>query len=159
IDQDKKGIDSKKEAAYQAAMKSAKTAYDTKKYAEAVTHYDEALKIKPNDPAALAGRKVAVAESNKPDPKAEEAKKKEAAYQAEMKEAKAAFDAKQYADAVKHYNAALAQKPNDPAALAGRKAAQDQLNKPDPKAEEAKKKEAAYQAAMKLAKASFDTKK
>jgi tetratricopeptide (TPR) repeat protein len=124
----------KKEAAYLAAMKEARAAADAKKWAEAVRAYDAALKNRPNDKAALEGRKIAQAGLDK----IEDAKKKEAAYQAAMKQAKAAFDAKKYADAAKLYDAALAQKPNDQAALAGKKAAEDaqKPKKPDPNEED-----------------------
>src|SRR5262249_1124187 len=141
----------KKELAYQAAMKEAKTAFDGKKWADAVKHYDEALQNKPGDKAATDGKKAAQTEFNK----TEEANRKEVTYQAAMKEGKAAFDAKRYAEAVKGYNPVLGQKASDPAALAGRKAGQAELNK----VEETKKKEAAYQAAMKEAKTAFDAKK
>src|SRR5262249_11145712 len=145
--------------AYQKWMKAGDDALKGKKYAEAVKAYDSALQNKPGDARAIAGKKQAQkalddGKKPKPDPKGEEAKKREAAYKAWMKQGDDAVKAKKYADAVKAYDNALKNKPGDLPAINAKKAAQKALDdqkktKTDPKGEEAKKREAAYTAWMK----------
>src|SRR5262249_10143274 len=135
-----------------------KTLFDGKKYAEALKAYDAALAQKPGDAAATAGKRAAQAELDKPDPKVEEAKRKEVAYQAAMKQAETLFETKKYAEAVKAYDAALLQKPGDVAAQNGRKAAIDaQTPKVDPNKDKQREEDfklalSAAQAAMKQGK-------
>src|SRR5262249_6697112 len=99
--------------AYQVAMNQADDAMKARKYAEAVEACDEALKHRPGDEAAIAARKNAQAEL------AGEARRKEAAYQTAMKQAEAAMQAEQFAQATREYAEALSNRPNDPDAIRG----------------------------------------
>jgi hypothetical protein len=54
-----------REAAYQKCMMQAQAAMKAKRYADAVKAYDEALKIKPGDSAAIKGKKAAAAAAKK----------------------------------------------------------------------------------------------
>lgn len=141
----------KREQAYTAAMKDGKSAMDAKKYPEALKAYERALTNKPNDAAATVGKKAAQTEITR----SEEAGKREMAYQAAMKDGKAAMDGKKYAEASKAYATALTHKPNDPAATSGKKAADAELAK----MADGDRREKAYAAAMKDGKAALDAKK
>jgi TPR repeat protein/tRNA A-37 threonylcarbamoyl transferase component Bud32 len=105
--------------AYQEAMKDARAAADARKWADAARYYGEALRHKPDDPAALKGRRAAQDELARDVQQAEEAKKKEAAYQAAMKKAEAAMKAEKYAEAQEAYAEALRHRPKDPDAIEG----------------------------------------
>jgi TPR repeat protein len=83
------------------------------------------------------------------------AEAREAAFQKAMKDARDAASAGRWADAVEAYDEALARKACDPAALAGRQDAQDELERAEALAEEEK----AYRAAMKKAEAAMKQKK
>src|SRR5262249_40568734 len=87
----------------------------------------------------------------------------EVAYQKWMKEGDAALSAKKFAEAAKAYDEALKQKPGDPAATKGKKAALDGMKPPpkppvkpaDPKGKQAKED---YDLAMSAARAAMKNK-
>ena len=136
-----------REGAYLGWMKQGQTAMAAKKYADAVKAYDEALKVKPGDPAGIKGKQAAL-DAQKPvkppiDPKE---KKRQEDYKLAMDAAQAAIKAKNYAGAVNAYNEAVRLVPGDRAATTERASAQRLLD-----AETAAKREAAYANWMKQA--------
>jgi tetratricopeptide (TPR) repeat protein len=115
-----------RDAAYQGWMKQGQAAMQAKKYADALKAYDEALKQKPGDQAAINGKKAAQdALTPKPDPK-------QAAYDNWMKQGQVALTAKKWADALKAFDEALKIRPGDPAASKGKKTAADAAKPPPP---------------------------
>jgi Flp pilus assembly protein TadD len=114
----------KREAAYRALMNIAQAAMKAKRYADALKDFDEALKLKPDDPAIRLCRKVAAEaiQEARDNPRL-------GAYQDWMKKARAALAAKKYAEALKGFTEALKIKPGDAEAMKGRKTASDALNK------------------------------
>jgi tetratricopeptide (TPR) repeat protein len=137
------------EAAYQSAIKQARSAMQQQKWNDAVKAYDLALKQKPGDASATTGRAEALAKLKTPPPDP-----KEATYQKWMKQGDAALAARKWSDARNAYDEALKIKPGEPAAIKGKKAAADALKK-----ESDAKTEAAYQALMKQAQAAMKAKK
>lgn len=111
------------DAAYTQAYRAGQAALAAKKFDEAIPHFDEALRHKPNDSAAQAMKRQA--EKEKAD--AVGAQLHQQQYQAAMSRAHTALAAKQYTQAEAAYGEALKLVPNDPAAnkgLADAKAAQ-----------------------------------
>jgi TPR repeat protein/serine/threonine protein kinase len=104
------------EKAYQKAMRDARAAFAAKNWSEALDHYAAALKLRVDDPAALAGRKAAQDALDR-DRAGALAEKN---YQDAMDRAEAAMKAKKYQQARSEYAAALKYRPKDPEALRGR---------------------------------------
>ncbi|MCI0641674.1 MAG: hypothetical protein L0Y72_25985 [Gemmataceae bacterium] len=132
-----------KKVDFQKLMKQAAASMNAKQFGDALKSYGAALKLFPSEPAALAGQRdatqaLADAAKMKEDlikkQKEEQAKKDD--FQKLMKQAGAAMNAKQFADAQKAYGAALKLYPSDPSALAGQRDATQALDaskKPPPK--------------------------
>lgn len=131
----------KAEQDYQAAMARGNTALGSKNYDNAITAFNEALQLKPNDVAATAKIKEANDAKNAAAANAE----KEAKYADAMKRGNDALTAKNYEPAIAAYKEALTFKANDATANAKIKEAQDGLNA----AKSAAEKEAKYADAMK----------
>ena len=106
---------------YKLAMSAGLAAAKKADWPGAANAYAEALRLRPGDAAATAARTDALARSSKPVPVPVDPK--EAAYKTALTSAQVASSRKQWADAIKGYDAALAAKPGDPAAKAGRTAA------------------------------------
>ena len=114
---DTTGAEAKKKQDFDRLMTSGKAALAGKKYDEAIKDADEALKLFPNDPTALALKKDALAGK---DTTGAEAKKKQD-YDRLVTSGKAALAAKKYDEAIKDADNALELFPNDPMALALKK--------------------------------------
>lgn len=125
-----------REAAYQAALKQGQTLLAGKKFKEAAAAFDEALKLKPNDPAATTGKKQAEA-GLKPTPPPD---MKKVAYDRAMASGNALLKGGKPGEALKQFDAALALYPGDKAATAGKADATKRI---------AMNREAAYQAHFK----------
>jgi tetratricopeptide (TPR) repeat protein len=97
-------------------MARAKEAFDQKRFKEAETGYEAALKLMPQDPDALLGLTKSTAALAADTKVGDDQKKRQADYDKLMEEGKKAADAKQYAQAVLSYEAALVVMPNDGAA-------------------------------------------
>ena len=127
-----------RDAAHAGWMKQGDKALAARNYADAAKAYDEALKLKPGDPASVKGKR-AVEEAQKKvaaaDPKM---KQREANYQLAMDAAKDAIKKSNWTGAVNCFNEALRHMPGDKAAMDGLAGAQKLAA-----AEEAKKREAA----------------
>jgi tetratricopeptide (TPR) repeat protein len=93
----------KLEADYQALMDEGKEKINQRQWPEAKSKYEEALKLKPNDPDALAQIDVI----NKEMEKAAAEEKLNAEYTAALNAANELFDQKKYAEAKSKYNEAL----------------------------------------------------
>ncbi|HVK11693.1 MAG TPA: hypothetical protein VM597_23175, partial [Gemmataceae bacterium] len=115
----------KNQQAYLQALRDASTAMAAKKYGVAIQEAREALKYKPNDPAATKILNDATKAKEAASSAAMEAEKKQAAYDAAMKAGRAAMADKRYAEAAKAFADALAADPGDAAATAGLKQAKD----------------------------------
>jgi tetratricopeptide (TPR) repeat protein len=156
-----------REAAYGAAMQRGGEALKAKRYADAERAYDDALKQKPGDAAAIKGKRDAVELAKQPAPPPPVDPRK-AAYQKAMGEAKALAGQKKYAEAIKAYDAALAQMPKDPAATKERadaarllaEAAKPKMPPPPPPATSAKdkQKEEDYKLALSAGRAALKNK-
>src|SRR5205809_51125 len=96
-------------------MKQAQAAFDKKDYAEAITQADVALENKTKDPAAT-----------KLKTDAQQQLTKEQKYQTAMKQGQAAFDKKDYAEAITHAGVALETNPRDLAASKLKRAAEEE---------------------------------
>jgi tetratricopeptide (TPR) repeat protein len=90
-------------ALYTAWMKQADGLLAQKKFAEAVTAYDNALKARPGDAAAIAGKKKAEAGLKPPPPD----KGGLAEYRKQMASAQASEKGKKWPDAARSYQAAI----------------------------------------------------
>jgi tetratricopeptide (TPR) repeat protein len=141
-----------KAVAYQNWMKQGQAAMAAKKYADAVKAYDEALKQKPSDAAAIQGKKSALDAMKPPVKPAPDPK--DAAYQTWLKQGQTALTTKKWATAIQAFDEALKVRPGDAMAIKGKKDATDGL-----KAEEARQREAAYQGWMKQGQAAMAAKK
>jgi epidermal growth factor receptor substrate 15 len=144
-----------KEAKYNKLLAEANTAFDSKQYDVALAKYKEALTVKPGEPVPT--NRIAEIEELKKKQQADidAANKLEADYKKFMGEGDVAFTAKTWEAAKAKYQAALALKPGDAAALAKI----DLCNKEIEKAALDAKTNQAYTAAMTEAKALFDQKK
>jgi tetratricopeptide (TPR) repeat protein len=139
---------------YRRFMKQGDDSMKAKKYLDAVVAYDEALKIKPGDAAAIKGKKAA-AEARKSettiDPKA---LAKKQAYDKSMAAGRAAVKSGKYVEAITAFESALSQVPSDKVATAeladARKKAQDAANA---------RRTAAYNDSMKQADTAMKAKK
>jgi superkiller protein 3 len=96
------------QAAYDKYMQAGAAALQLKRYNDARRAFSDALKVVPNDPAALVGLR-------------------DANYGHHMADGHAAVDAKNFAKAVREFEAALVDIPNDPAAAAALKQAKASL--------------------------------
>jgi tetratricopeptide (TPR) repeat protein len=147
-----------KEDAYKAAVAKGDAAFNTKKWPEAKTAFNEALSLKPGEKYPT--DKLAAIDTQE---KAEaDAKAKEDAYKAAVAKADAAFGSKDYINAKTAYNEALAIKANE--AYPKQKISEIDKLLADADArkkaeEEAKAKDELYKAAIAKADAAFDTKK
>ncbi len=153
-----------REAAYGAAMQRGGEALKAKRYADAERAYDDALKQKPGDAAAIKGKRDAVELAKQPAPPPPVDPRK-AAYQKAMGDAKALAGQKKYAEAIKAYDAALAQMPKDPAATKERADAARLLGEaskpktaPPPPAKGAKDRQEDYQLALSAGRAAMKNK-
>jgi len=111
------------EQKYQTAMTGAKSAFDEKDYVKAITQAEVALGIKPNDPTASRLKE----DAQKQLDLAKTAKDGEQKYQVAMKEGQAAFGRKDYTEAIKQAETAMAIKTNDGAATKLKENALEQL--------------------------------
>src|SRR5436190_2360383 len=100
-----------KEQRYQTAMKQAQPVCDRKDYAEAITQAGLALENKTKDPAATKLRTDAKQQLELENM----AKAKEQKYQTAMRQGQAAFDKKDYAEAITQAGVALENRTKDPA--------------------------------------------
>jgi hypothetical protein len=104
-------LTAEKTANYDAAMRKAAAAMTAKRFKEALESYEHALKMRPGDAAALAGKRRAEASMTPPpDPK-------KAAHDKALAAAQAALKAGQRADALKHIQSALASLPDSKEAV------------------------------------------
>jgi tetratricopeptide (TPR) repeat protein len=148
----------KKQAQYEAAMSAAQTAFTAKKYDDAITKANEALRVKPGDAAATR----LLNEAKKADAAAEapamEAKKKDEAYRQNLQDATAAMSARKYDVAIREAKEALAIKPGDPAATRLLTDAQKALTAANTAAPEDRQKEA-YDKAMQAGRTAYAARK
>jgi TPR repeat protein len=91
-----------------------------------------------------------------PDGEEQRRAAREAGYQAAMRDGRAAAADGKWAEAAGRYAEALTLKEGDPEAVAGRKAAQEQLDRAERLAAQARRRETAYQDAMRQARAALD---
>lgn len=98
-----------RQADYERLMQLGQAALRVKRFPDAIRAFGDALKVAPNDGAALAGLR-------------------EASYSQNMTEGDAALRAKRFADAVREFQAALNDVPDDRNAMAGLKQAQAGLD-------------------------------
>ncbi|PKP17904.1 MAG: hypothetical protein CVU05_14660, partial [Bacteroidetes bacterium HGW-Bacteroidetes-21] len=154
-----------KDDAYKAAIAKGDAAFNTQKYPDAKTAFNEALAIKtteayPKQKIAEIDKLMADAEAQK---KAEaEAKAKDDAYKAAITKGDAAFNTKKYTEAKTAYNEALAIKATE--AYPKQKITEIEKLLADAEAQkkaeaEAKAKDDAYKAAVAKGDAAFNTKK
>jgi tetratricopeptide (TPR) repeat protein len=94
----------KRDAAYSGWMKQADSALAAKKYADAAKMYDEALKIRPGDAAAIKGKRAAVDAQKKPAPPPANPK---AEYDRQMQQGSTLEKQGKYAGAATAYQEAL----------------------------------------------------
>jgi tetratricopeptide (TPR) repeat protein len=149
----------RKMALYTAAMKAAQSAFDAKQYDDAIAKAQEALRVKPGDTAATQLLTAARKADKSADAAAMEAKKKQEAYLAAMRDASSAYAAKKYEAAIKAANEALSLKPKDAAATKILNDSQKALDDAKAAAMEAEKKQQAYAAAIKKGRAAMAAKK
>jgi len=147
-----------KQAAYETAMRAAQSAIDAKQFDVAIAKSTEALRLKPGDEAAtriLAAARKADAAA---DATAMDAKKKQDAYLAALREASTSYAAKKYDAAISSAKEALALKPGDATATKILNDAQRAMDAADAAAMEATKKKDTYDAAMKAGRAALAAK-
>jgi tetratricopeptide (TPR) repeat protein len=140
---------------YDALIKEADLAFDSKNYELAKTKYNEALAVKSGEAHPTARLKAIDDLLKKQKLEEEAAKAKEAEYTKFMAEGQAMFDQKNWEAAKQKYTAALGVKPNDKAALDKI----DLINKEMEKEAAEAKKNADYTRLMAEAKVFFDQKK
>jgi hypothetical protein len=119
----------KRQAVYNGYMALGQSAMKAKKYAAALKAFTEALKVKPNDPAALQGQKEAQQGLKTPavpprPPVAPKMTQRDADYLKAMTAAQTLLKANNYPGAVAALDLALKAKPGDPVATALRADAQ-----------------------------------
>ena len=114
----------KQQQDYDAAMTAAQAAYGQKDYATAMKKAAEALNIKKDDPPAT--KLQADAQTQKS--LAEMAQKRQQDYEAAMRDSKAAFDQKDYSNAMAKADVALKFKENDPDATQLKSTASENLD-------------------------------
>lgn len=142
------------EQAYQAAIKAGDAAFNTVKYEEARTRYNDALGLKPKEKYPADQLAAITKKLDELAKKAEEEKKArelDEAYQAAIKGADAAFHAANYEEARTKYNDALGLKPKEkyPAdQLAAIAKKLDELAKKAEEERKAKELDAQYQAVI-----------
>jgi tetratricopeptide (TPR) repeat protein len=105
-----------KQAEYEKNMKEGQAALKANKFADAAKEFEQALKSKPGDPAAMLALK-----------QAQQGMAGQKEYDKYMKDGQAAMRAKKYADAVKAFEAALRVNPGDKQAAAELKKAKAAL--------------------------------
>lgn len=147
-----------KEANYQKYMNEGQTAMDANLYADAITKYTAALTEKPGDPAAQAKLDEAKKKKLEQEQADLKAKEQQAKYDALIKEADNAFNAKNYDLAKTKYNEALTVKPADPHATAKLKEIEEILLKQKQEADAAQKKEEEYKKLMAEGETQFNQK-
>jgi sporulation protein YlmC with PRC-barrel domain len=138
------------EEKYQAAMTAGQAAFGLKDYAEAIRQAEVALTVKAGDGPATKLRTDARTQLDM----ANNAKAQEEKYQAAMTAGQAAFGLKDYAEAIRQAEVALAIKAGDGPATKLRTDARTQLDM----ANNAKAQEEKYQAAMTAGQAAFGLK-
>jgi tetratricopeptide (TPR) repeat protein len=143
------------QAEYDALIKEADLAFDSKNYDLAKTKYNEALAVKSGEAHPTARLKAIDELLKKQKLEEEAAKAKEAEYSKFMAEGQAMFDQKNWEAAKQKYTSALGVKPNDKAALDKI----DLINKEMEKDAAEAKKNADYTRLMAEAKVFFDQKK
>ena len=134
-----KWYEASQEARYAEAMAVGQTAFEGKHYTEAIKEADVALDYKPRDPAALKLRSEA------------RTQQRNAAYQEAMKAGLAAYEGKQYKEALSQAKVALDNKPADPDAAKLRNDAQTRLDELNGLQQD-------YAAAMKAGRAAYEGK-
>jgi tetratricopeptide (TPR) repeat protein len=102
------------EAAYTIWMQKGQDGLKARKLDEAARAFDEALKLKPGDAAAIKGKKEASEGGKKPKPPPTDPKK--VAYQKALTEARTLVAQKKYAEALRAFDTALKHMPGDPLA-------------------------------------------
>jgi tetratricopeptide (TPR) repeat protein len=100
---------------YKLAMEAARDALNRKNYPGAINAFNEALRILPGDSAAQTGLQAARGAEQRAKQKFDQL----------MSQGRAAMAGKRFADAVRHFEAALRLKPNDAEASAGLRRARD----------------------------------
>jgi tetratricopeptide (TPR) repeat protein len=117
------------EQKYAAEMAAGGDAIQDGKFAEALGHFDAALAIKPNDSAALNQKQAAQDRENDAakEFKRQAESEQQQAFASAMTEGEQAFAANQFGEAIRHFDKALSIKPNEPAALKRKQAAEDWL--------------------------------
>jgi cytochrome c-type biogenesis protein CcmH/NrfG len=114
----------KRQAEFARRMDQGKEAMKNRQFAAATQDFDSALRLIPEDAAAA----KALREAREAADSQQAAQKKAADYESHMSAARAAMVGQRYADARNEFLAALQNKPEDPAALDGRKQAEKRLN-------------------------------
>jgi tetratricopeptide (TPR) repeat protein len=140
-----------RQAAYNRSMDAGAQALRDRRFGDAVTEFREALRLVPNDPAAARGLRDAQAGEPKlreeQDPRAgnDAPKARRAKCDQAIADGKAALNAKKFDDAIKDFEDALREVPNDPTAMANlrlaeaMKRAADLREAQDTKAQDPKK--------------------
>lgn len=106
------------------AAAAARAAAKAGQLEEALRQYDGALKLRPAD-KALAAERAAVAK--KVEEARTEARKREEAYEAALRKGLLALAGKKYAESARAFGEALKAKPGDPAALGGKRYAEERM--------------------------------
>src|SRR5206468_3314644 len=114
----------KRQAEFSRRMDEGKEAMKSRQFAAAAQAFDSALRLIPEDAAAA----KALREARDAADAQQAAQKKTADYENHMSAARAAMVGQRYAEARNEFLAALQNKPEDPAALDGRKQAEKRLN-------------------------------
>jgi len=130
-----------------------------KNYDNAITKFKEALTIVKNDPTVTNKLKNAENLKLEAENAAKAEAKKEADYQALMKEGANLFGTKNWVQAKEKYTGALALKENDPTATAQIKLIDAEIAKADADAKALKERQEKYTAKMAEAKTAFESKK
>jgi hypothetical protein len=124
----------KREADYQAAMKSGRDAYTAKRFDDAVRAFGDALRLMPGDRDATALQQQATKARDDAKAAADAEAKRKAEFTRLMNQGQTAMAAKRYAEAVRAYGDALKQQPGDAAAMKGQRDAQQALDAAKPPA-------------------------
>ena len=115
------------QASYQKALTAGQKALTAKQYASAITAYNTALKLMPNDPQATELLQQAQQAQAAARQQAADLAQKQAKYQALMRTGQTAMFNKNYAGAVKAYSDALTLAPKDVQATRGLQTARNAL--------------------------------
>ena len=145
----------KRKTEFDRLMKLGAAAMSSKRFAEAKSHFTDALKLIPNEATALRALQDANQALTPPPPPKQDLKKAE--FERLMKLGAAAMSGKRFAEAKLHFESALKLGPNDPDALRALQQVNQALTVPPPPKQDAKKTE--FERLMKLGAAAMQGKR